>query len=94
LNDVTARVFEIMAMRLCPVLNRLPGLDYMGFVEDKHYLGFSSMDEAVEKVLWVKNHREYADKIAQIAYGFVHERNMTWDSRVDQILKTVGLLDE
>ena len=47
---MTARVFEIMAMKLVPVLNRLPGLDELGFEEGQHYLGFSDMDEAVEKV--------------------------------------------
>jgi hypothetical protein len=94
LNDVTARVFEIMAMRLCPVLNRLPGLDYMGFEEGRHYLGFSSMEEAVSQVEWAMGNRPFAEQIALNAYQFVNERNMTWGSRVDQILKTVGLINE
>jgi hypothetical protein len=92
LNDVTARVFEIMAMKLVPVINRLPGLDYMGFEDGRHYLGFSSMDEAVEKVLWAKNNRDYAEAIALNAYQFVNERGMTWDSRVRTILETTELL--
>lgn len=92
LNDVTARVFEIMAMRLVPVLNRLSGLDYMGFEEGRHYLGFSTMDEAVERVLWAKNNRPFAEQIALNAYQFVHERWMTWDSRCRALLETMGLL--
>lgn len=86
LEDVTARVFEIMAMRLVPVLNRLSGLTALGFVEGKHYLGFSNMDEAVEKVMWAMNNQEEASKIAERAYYLVNARQMTWDARVEQIL--------
>ncbi len=93
LNDVTARVFEIMAMRLVPVLNRLPGLDYMGFEEGRHYLGFSSMEEAVAQVEWAMGNRPFAQQIADQAYQFVNERGMTWDNRVKQILETCGLLN-
>lgn len=87
LEDVTARVFEIMAMKLVPVLNRLPGLDELGFVEGQHYLGFSSMDEAVEKVLWAINNRPFAEQIALQAYQFVNWKEMTYDKRVQQILE-------
>lgn len=87
LEDVTARVFEIMAMKLVPVLNRLPGLDELGFVEGQHYLGFSSMDEAVEKVLWAINNRPFAEQIALQAYQFVNWKEMTYDKRFQQILE-------
>lgn len=88
LQDVTARVFEIMAMRLVPVLNRLPGLDALGFEENRHYLGFSSMDEAVEKVLWAKANPDQAKQIALGAYQYVNQKQMTWDNRIAQILPT------
>lgn len=88
LEDVTARVFEIMAMRLVPVLNRLPGLDVLGFEENRHYLGFSSMDEAVEKVLWAKSHPDQAKQIALEAYQFVNNKGMTYDNRLAQVLST------
>lgn len=90
LQDVTARVFEIMAMRMVPVLNRLPGLDALGFVDGEHYLGFSSMDEAVEKVIWAKSHPDQSKQIANIAYQYVYEHDMTWNNRIRQILKTMG----
>ena len=86
LEDVTARVFEIMAMKLVPVLNRLPGLDQLGFEEGRHYLGFSNMDEAVEKVMWAINNRPQAEQIALNAYQFVNHKNMTYDNRISQIL--------
>ena len=88
LQDVTARVFEIMAMRLVPVLNRLPGLDALGFEENRHYLGFSNMDEAVEKVLWAKAHPDQAKQIALEAYQFVNNKGMTYDNRIAQVLST------
>ena len=86
LEDVTARVFEIMAMKLVPVLNRLPGHDQLGFEEGRHYLGFSNMDEAVEKVMWAINNRPQAEQIALNAYQFVNHKNMTYDNRISQIL--------
>lgn len=91
LEDVTARVFEICAMKLVPVLNRLPGLDLLGFEEDRHYLGFSNMDEAIEKVLWAKNNREFAEQIALNAYQFVHQKDYTYDANIRKIFKDVGL---
>lgn len=92
LQDVTARVFEIMAMRLVPVLNRLPGLDFLGFEEGRHYLGFSTMDEAVEKVQWAIKNKNFAIQVANQAYNFVYERGMTWDNRAKKILEVVGLI--
>lgn len=92
LEDVTARVFEICAMKLVPVLNRLPGLDKLGFEEGRHYLGFSNMDEAVEKVQWAIDNRPFAEQIALNAYNFVHEKDYTYDANIRTILKDVGLL--
>lgn len=92
LNDVTARVFEICAMKLVPVFNRLPALDALGFEEGRHYLGFSTMEEAVERVMWAKNNREFAEQIALNAYLFVHENGHDWDHRVQKLLETMGLV--
>ena len=86
LQDVTARVFEIMAMKLVPVLNRLPGLDELGFEDGRHYLGFSTTDEAVEKVMWAKSNPSFAKQIALEAYQFVNNKNMTYKNRVNQII--------
>ena len=92
LNDVTARVFEIMAMRLVPVLNRLEGLDKLGFEEGRHYLGFSNMDEAVSQVQWAINNRPFAEQISLNAYQFVNERGMTYDQRIKTVLERTGLI--
>lgn len=84
-EDVIARVFEVMAMKLVPVMNRLSGLSSLGFQEWKHYIGFSSLDEAVEKVLWARQHEETSRSIAETACKFVHDQKMTWDNRVSEI---------
>lgn len=91
LQDVTARVFEIMAMKRVPILNRLPGLDQLGFIEGQHYLGFSDMNEAVEKVMWAMANPEFAEQIALQAYQFVNWKKMTYDNRVQQILTEFGI---
>lgn len=90
LEDVTARVFEICAMRLVPVLNRLPGLDALGFEDGRHYLGFSTMQEAVDKVMWAMSHREQAEQIALEAYQFVHSKKYTYDDAVQRVLEKTG----
>lgn len=92
LNDITARVLEIMAMRMIPVINRLPDLDLFGFEDGRHYLGFSTMDEAVEKVVWAKEHPDQAKQIAVIAHNKVWSDENSYDDRVRKILRTSGLL--
>ena len=90
-NDVIARVFEVMAMELVPICNRLPGLGALGFQEWKHYIGFSSIEEATEKVLWAKAHPETAKSIAREARKYVVINNMTWDSRCQSLLHKFGM---
>lgn len=91
LNDVCARVFEIMGMQRTPVINRVPDLANLGFVEGVHYYGFSSMSEAVERVEWALFRPEEAHQIAKDAHDKVVKED-TWDIRVEQILKESGLL--
>lgn len=90
LLDMNARVFELPAMKLCPVINRVPDLANMGFQEGVHYLGFSDLGEAVEKVVWAKEHPEEAQRMAQDAYENV--QGETYDQRVEVILKDAGLI--
>jgi len=92
LKDLTARVFEVMAMGLCPIVNRVPDLITMGFIEGRDYLGFDSLDEAVAKVsqalststvegtaLW--------QAVAQNARAIVEQH--AWDARIKEILSYV-----
>ncbi len=88
MDDLIARVFELPAMKLAPVVNLVP--DIARFFQDKHYLGFTSLDEAVEKVLWLKEHPDKASEMAEEAYQNVIPH--TYDVRVEQILKAGGFI--
>lgn len=89
LLDMNARVFELMAMKLCPVMNIVPDLNEF-FVEDRDYLAFRDMDRAVERVLWAKNNPEESQAVAEHAYNTV--KSETYDKRVETILKECGLI--
>lgn len=87
LLDLNARVFELMGMNLVPVINRVPDLSEF-FKEDEHYIGFGNLEEAVEKVLWAKNHPAEADAIRSAAWKAVAFH--TYDNRIEQIFKECG----
>jgi hypothetical protein len=83
-QDLCARVFEVAAMGLCPVVNRVPDLMKMGFVEGKHYLGFDSLDEALSQFKVALGKWQ---EISQQACEFVAPH--TWDARVETVLSYV-----
>ena len=88
LYDINARTFEMMAMMQVPVINRLPHLDELGLHENQHYLGFSDVSEAVEKVKWALANPNQARAISLSAHNHVHKSH-TYAHRVQQILDTV-----
>lgn len=88
LQDTTARVFELMAMGVVPLLNRVPDLQQL-FKEDESYLGFSTMGEALEKFNWAMDHPDECQKIIVGALKAVKEH--TWDARMETVLISAGL---
>jgi len=85
--DTNARVFELPAMKLAPVMNVTP--DIGQFLSDGiDYLGFDTLDEALESVFFLKDHKEDCYKMAESAYKSI--RGQTYDSRVQQILFESG----
>lgn len=85
LKDLTARVFELLAMRRLAVVNRVPDLGL--FFSDDHLAIFESHDEAVEKVLYYLEHPHEAEMIAVAGHRRVQPH--TWDARVERILGDV-----
>lgn len=83
LQDLTARVFELLGMNRLAVVNRVPDLDKF-FEDGKDLVGFDSLGEAVEKVLYYKDHPDEARAIAD--EGHLKVQDHTWDARVDEIL--------
>lgn len=89
LQDTTARVFELMAMGIAPVLNRVPDLMTM-FKDEQDFLGFDSEDEAVSHVNELLFDLDWADDIGRNAREAVLPHS--WDARVQQILEDTGLV--
>lgn len=87
LDDLVARVFELMAMGLPPVINRVPDLKLF-FEEGVHYLGFNTADEAASQVRYLLNNPEYRETMAQNALRGVQP--YTYDKLVDVILTEAG----
>lgn len=90
LQDLPARVFEVMAMKMVCLTNRVPDLG-LHFEEGRDYLAFDTVSEAVEKMNWIKDNPEEAQQIAENGYNAVKEHH-TYDLRVDTILKTAGVI--
>ena len=91
LKDTTARVFELMAFGITPVINRVPDLVRM-FEDRRDYLGFDTEDEAVSMVHAALNDLDWAQEIGDNARRAVEPHS--WDARAEQILKDVGLVTE
>jgi hypothetical protein len=82
-KDLCARVFELAAMGLCPVVNRVPDLEKIGFREGVSYFGFDNVAQGVAAAV------KAADCWKQIGYGahlWIQDGKHTWDDRVETIL--------
>jgi glycosyl transferase family 1 len=89
MDDLNCRWFELPAFKICSVSNYVP--DAHLFMEpDKDYLEFTTLPEAIEKVMWAKEHPQEAQEIAQSGYNKILLH--TFDQRVDQLLKECGFV--
>lgn len=86
LEDLTARVFELMGIGVLAVVNRVPDLGQF-FKDEKHLIAFSSLGEAVEKVTYYLDNLDKATKIARAGHKAVKAH--TWDARIEQILDAI-----
>lgn len=87
-QDLCARVFELMGMGICPIVNRVPDLQKVGFIEGTHYLGFDTLTEAVEQLHNVLKSDAWYD-VGEQASVAVRQGKHTWDDRVAEILSYV-----
>jgi hypothetical protein len=83
-DDLIARVFEGMAMGRLMVTNRVPDLGRF-FEEDKDLIAFSSLGEAVEKILYYLANPVEAEEVAKTGLEAVAPH--TWDDRVQRIVE-------
>jgi hypothetical protein len=87
-EDTTARVFELMAMRVTPVLNYVPDLIHM-FGRDC-YAGFDTAEEGIALCVELLDDPMRAQELAHDAREAVEEH--TWDARMEQVLKDAKVL--
>lgn len=89
-KDTTARVFEVMAMGLVPLFNRVPDLMYL-FNEGEDFVGFDTVAEAVSYYHYLLEHPSEAQAIMNNAAEVVKPHS--WDDRAETILKVAGLIE-
>jgi spore maturation protein CgeB len=84
LDDLNARAYELAAMKLAPVMNVVTDLDASGI----ECATFRTLPEAVEAVMYLKEHDDKRLELAGDAYRSV--QGQTYDARISQIFKEVG----
>ena len=89
LEDVPARVFEAMGMKIALVANRVPDMANF-FVDGEHYLGFDTVEEGVEQTLKLLRNEELRKDIACAGHEKAKAAHQ-WDFRANQILETCKL---
>lgn len=95
--DMNARVFELMAMGVCPLINKVPDLDEF-FTEGVDYVGFTSIEEAVYKAQKLIETPAAIESIARQAYdavwGFSEDLYPahSYDQRVQDLMKIMGMV--
>lgn len=87
MDDLNARHFELLAMKVPSVQFHTTDADLF-FRDGKDYLQFNTANEAKEKVLYLLQHKDEAQAMAESGYEAVKPH--TYDARVDQILKEFG----
>lgn len=87
-GDLPMRVFENAAQGLLVFADNQRDLEKLGMREGEHYVGFSSIDEAVDKFSYLMNHPKEVSVIAARGKDFLKEH--TWESRAKSIISIVG----
>jgi len=96
-QDLNARVFELMAMKLCPVINRVPDLSEF-FTEGVDYVGFDTAEEAAYKVKKLLETPKAIESISRQACEGVWEVTSagypvhSYDQRVHDLLKHMEMI--
>lgn len=96
-QDLNARVFELMAMGLCPVINNVPDLS-KHFTEGVDYVGFDTTEEAAYKVKKLLETPEAIKSISKQAHDSVWELGIngfpthSYDARLQELLQVMGMI--
>ena len=88
-QDTTARVFELMALGLPAVMNRVPDLMRM-FKDGEDFLGFDTEGEAVQHVHALLSDTPRAVEIGKRARKAVEPHS--WNARIQSIFEKTGII--
>lgn len=86
LDDLNARAYELAAMKLAPVMNVVTDLERSGI----ECATFTTLPEAVEAVMYLKENDKARIELAELAYRSV--QGETYDKRVNTILQMAGFV--
>ena len=89
-NDLPARFWEGLAMRRMVLTNRCPDLEQLEFKEDVHYVGFSTVEEAVEKTKFYLKNYPIMHRIQNKGYQAVQPH--TYYARAKKMLGVIEAL--
>lgn len=89
LLDITARVFELPATGVIPVINRVPYLTDF-FVENEDYIGFSDLTEVINKISDIVYNYDNYKQIGINAYNKMLTGKHFWTDRAKQILEIIN----
>ena len=84
LDDLNARAYELAAMKLSPVMNKVSDLERSGI----ECATFTTLPEAVDAVMYLKENDKARVELAELAYKSV--QGETYDKRISQIFKMAG----
>lgn len=85
-QDLTARVFELLAMKRFAVVNDVPDL-HSFFKNGRDLIAVKSAEEAIEAVIYYLDDHKARNSIARDGFKVVQEH--TWDARITQILDSI-----
>ena len=90
-DDLNMRFFETLSYGLCLVTNtNVHGWEELGFVDGEHFLGYTTLEEAKDKISWALKNPMEREKIAKAGHRLVREKH-TYQDRIKQIIETVGV---
>ena len=84
MDDLNARAYELPAMKLAPVMNKVSDLERSGI----ECATFTTLPEAVDAVMYLKENDHARIELAELAYKSV--QGETYDKRISQIFKMAG----
>ena len=91
-QDLNMRFFEVPSTGTAQLVNSdQEGWDALGFVDGKHFIGFSSTAEAIEKAHYYLDHPMEREEIARQGHLLVRAEH-TYVHRMQRMLNVCGIM--